>query len=140
MNEKQMLEERLTHSVIGGFYEVYNNLRFGFLEHIYILALEDELLARGHRVAREMSVPVMYKGRELGTQRLDMVVDETLVVETKSTFDLHASAKRQLFSYLAATRFEVGLLLHFGPEAKFYRMIHDKQHKDQRSVGSVRSV
>jgi GxxExxY protein len=109
--------------VIGAFYEVYNALGFGFLEHLYVMALETELRERGHAVAREVGVPVFYKGRELGYQRLDMIVDEKLVVETKSTFELHKAAQRQLRSYLQATKLEVGLLLHFGPEARFYRVV-----------------
>ncbi|MFN2564747.1 MAG: GxxExxY protein [Gemmatimonadaceae bacterium] len=117
-----LIEERRTHSIIGAFFDVYNTLGFGFLEHVYVLALERELLTRGHRVARELSVRVMYKGEELCTQRLDMVVDDKVVVETKSTFDLHPSAQRQLYSYLRASNLEVGLLLHFGREAKFYRL------------------
>ncbi|MFN2567140.1 MAG: GxxExxY protein [Gemmatimonadaceae bacterium] len=117
-----LAEERRTHSIIGAFFDVYNTLGFGFLEHVYVLALERELLARGHRVAREMSVRVMYKGEELCTQRIDMVVDDTVVVETKSTFDLHPSAQRQLYSYLRASNLEIGLLFHFGREAKFYRL------------------
>jgi GxxExxY protein len=100
---------------------VYKSLGFGFLEHVYILALERELLARNHRVARELSVRVMYKGEELCAQRIDMVVDDKVVVELKSTFHLHPSADRQLYSYLRSTNLEVGLLLHFGREAKFYR-------------------
>ena len=84
MKRHELLEERLSHSVIGAFYEVYNTLGFGFLEHIYVMALERELLARGHEVGREVSVPIMYKGELLGNQRLDMIVDRKLVVETKS--------------------------------------------------------
>lgn len=117
-----MVEEELTFSVIGAFFEVYNTLGHGFLEHLYVIALERELLARGHRVAREVSVPVFYKGHELGRQRLDMIVDEKLVVETKSTYVLPREAKAQLYNYLKATGLEVGLLLHFGPEANFYRL------------------
>jgi len=109
--------------VIGAFFEVYNNLGFGFLEHLYVLALERELLSRGHRVAREMWVRVSYKGEELGIQRLDMIVDEKLVVETKATLKLPDSAGRQLYNYLRATNLEVGLLLHFGPKATFYRQL-----------------
>ncbi len=122
MTEGFLTEERRTHSIIGAFYDVYNTLGFGFLEHVYVLALERELLARGHRVARELSVRVLYKGQELCTQRLDMVVDDKVVVETKSTFDLHPSAHRQLYSYLRSSNLEVGLLLHFGREARFYRL------------------
>jgi GxxExxY protein len=58
MNHVELLEERITHSIIGAFFEVYNTLGFGFLEHIYVMALERELLARGHRVSRQVGVPV----------------------------------------------------------------------------------
>lgn len=123
MSRQQLLEEELTRSIIGAFYEVYNTLGFGFLEHIYVMALERELIARGHWVSREFGVMVMYKGAELGYQRLDMVVDDKVVIEVKSTLKLDPAAPRQLFNYLKSTRLEVGLLLHFGPAAKFFRLI-----------------
>ncbi|MBA2707249.1 MAG: GxxExxY protein [Gemmatimonadaceae bacterium] len=70
-----LIEERLTHSVIGAFFEVYKTLGFGFLEHTYALAMELELRTRGHRVLRQLSVPVTYKeGQRLSTQRLDLIV------------------------------------------------------------------
>ena len=56
MTENGLLEESLTYSVIGAFFEVYNTLGFGFLEHLYVLALEQELIARGHKVRREVWV------------------------------------------------------------------------------------
>jgi GxxExxY protein len=123
MAQELLVAERITRSVIGAFFEVYNTLGFGFLEHLYVLGLERELRWRGHEVARELGVRVMYKGEELGFQRLDLVVDNTLVVETKSTTNLHKTAPRQLYNYLRATNLEVGLLLHFGPEPKFYRVL-----------------
>lgn len=109
--------------MIGAFYEVYNTLGFGFLEHIYVMALERELRSRGHLVRREVGVCVMYKGEELAYQRLDMIIDDKLIVEVKSTYELHKGANRQVYNYLRATNLEVGLLFHFGPEAKFYRSI-----------------
>jgi GxxExxY protein len=145
-----LFEERLTESVIGAFFDVYNTLGFGFLEHIYVMALERELIARNHRVAREVAVRVFYKGDVLGEQRLDMIVDEKLVVETKSTYELHKFANRQLYNYLRSTNLEVGLLLHFGPTAHIHRVIHRNKkvnpsnpsnppHPDEPSV-SVASV
>ena len=127
MSDHQLIEEYLTESVIGAFYEVYNTLGFGFLEQVYVTALERELRARDHVVAREVWVPVSYKGEEISRQRIDMIVDERLVVEAKSTHDLHKSAPRQVYNYLRATRLEVGLLLHFGPEPAFYRLVHTHQ-------------
>jgi len=134
-----IIDEELTHSVIGAFFEVYNTLGFGFLETIYVMALERELMARGHHVAREFAVRINYKGHELGYQRLDLVVDDRLIVETKSTDKLHPQALRQLYNYLKATNLQVGLLLHFGPSgAKFYRQIHTSGWK--QSVASAQSV
>jgi GxxExxY protein len=141
MDRIGLIEEDLTRSVIGAFYEVYNTLGFGFLEYVYAMALERELLARGHRVGREASVRIIYKGEELATQRLDMIVDEKLVVEIKSTAKLSDSAARQLFSYLHATNLRVGLLLHFGPTAKFRREVHAPPGglRPIRSIRPIRS-
>ena len=119
----RLIEERLTHSVIGAFFAVHRELGFGFLEHVHAAALERELLRRGHRVARELDVVVQYAGTDISHQRLDMVVDDKVVLEIKSTEHLHRDAKRQLYNYLRATRFEVGLLLHFGRSANFHRVI-----------------
>jgi GxxExxY protein len=129
-----LIEERLTHSVIGAFFHVYNTLGFGFLEHVYVMALERELLKRGHKVARELWVPVFYEGEELCKQRLDMVVDEKLVVETKSTLELSKTASHQLYNYLRATKLHVGLLFHFGPEPKFYRLVNQPDWCQQRRL------
>jgi GxxExxY protein len=124
-----ILEEELTRSVIGAFFDAYNVLGYGFLEHVYTRALERELKERGHRVAREVSVPVFYRETILAEQRLDMIVDDRLVVEIKSTHDLNKDARRQVYNYLRATNLEVGLLLHFGPTAQFHRMVHPHQKK-----------
>jgi GxxExxY protein len=136
MAPDKLLEGTLTRSVIGAFYEVYNHLGFGFLESLYASALEQELLAREHNVVREFYVRVKYKGQELGVQRLDMIVDHKLVVETKSTLELHKSATRQLYNYLHATNLEVGLLLHFGPRPTFHRVIctHSKYNPEHPSI------
>ena len=123
MARGELIHDRLTHSVIGAFFEVHNTLGFGFLEQIYVGALAIELRERGHLVDLEVSVPVSYKGVEIGWQRVDMLVDGILVVELKSTAELHPSARRQLLNYLCATRLELGLLLHFGTSARFHRIV-----------------
>ena len=123
MARGKLIEDELTRSIIGAFYEVYRNLDFGFLEHPYALAMERELTARGHAVAREFPATIHYKGVDLCEQRLDMVVDNLVILEIKSSTLLPPTALRQLHSYLKATDFEIGLVLHFGPEPKFYRRI-----------------
>jgi GxxExxY protein len=124
-----MLEEALTHSVIGTFYEVHQGLGFGFREYLYALALERDLIAKGHRVQREVAVPVYYRGKPLAWQTLDMIVDGKVVIETKAADRLHPGASQQLFSYLCSTDMEVGLLVHFGREAKFQRVICENRLK-----------
>ena len=109
-------ESPLTYTINGAGFEVYNTLGYGFLEHVYVQALERELRAKGHQIAREYAARIFYKGEELTTQRLDLVVDEKIIVEVKATERLDPSAPRQLFNYLCATNFEIGLLLHFGPK------------------------
>jgi GxxExxY protein len=132
--EGGLLEEALTHSIIGAFYDVHRGLGFGFREYLYALALERDLVAKGHRVDREVAVMAYYRGEPLAWQTLDLIVDEKLVLEIKATERLHPSATRQLFSYLCATNLEVGLLLHFGHEPKFSRVICENQFKRHRKV------
>ena len=123
MGRVTLIHERLSYSVIGAFFEVYYTLGFGFLEHVYVASLTRELQDRGHHVGREDTVPIFYKGEEVARQRLDMIVDGKLIVETKSSRTLHEGAERQVGNYLRATNLELGLLLHFGPLPKFYRVV-----------------
>ena len=112
-----------TRSIIGGFYAVYTELGYGLVESLYSKALETELRLRGHVVEREKWVDVYYKGHRLGRQRIDMLVDHAVVVENKATERLPLYVKRQLQTYFRATSLELGLILHFGPEPKFYRQV-----------------
>ena len=82
---------------------------------------------------------VSYKGAELGKQRIDLVVDRKIVLEAKSTLELHKSATRQILNYLRATDLQVGFLLHFGPEPKFFRLVNQtkKSAKSAKSASSA---
>jgi GxxExxY protein len=79
---------------------------------------------------REVSIPIYYKGDLLTTHRIDMIVDGVVVVENKSTYALHPIARRQTLNYLRASNLEVALILHFGPEAKFHRLVLSNVHRD----------
>lgn len=118
-----LIGEDLTRSAIGAFFAVYDSLGSGFLEHIYTAALERELRQRGHCVAREVGVPIFYKGEKIALQRLDMLIDKRLIVEVKAAQDSPSSSTKQLFNYLRATRLEVGLLFSFGPQPTFKRVV-----------------
>lgn len=118
-----LIGEEITGSAIGAFFAVYDSLGSGFLEHVYSAALERELRQRGHRVAREVSVPVLYKGEKVAFQRLDMLVDGRLIIEVKAAQETPTAGARQLLNYLRATRLEVGLLFSFGPQPTFKRVV-----------------
>ena len=127
----ELLEAERVHSIVAAFFTVFNYFGGGGMcEAAYTGALEYELTLRGHRVDRELMVPVYYKGRLVARQRLDMVVDDRVIVECKATEQLPPSAGPQLIGYLRATIFQVGVLLHFGPHPKFYRFVHSiKKHR-----------
>ena len=80
------------------------------------------LRRRGHSVAREVLIPVFYEGVVVARYRMDLIVDDCVIVEVKSTEVLNPNDQRQLLNYLRATPLEVGLLLHFGPRPKVHRV------------------
>jgi GxxExxY protein len=129
MNKPALIEEETTGAIIGSFYDVHGALGFGYRELIYSLAMERDLRAKGHQVDREVSVLIHFRGEPLARQTIDMIVDQKVIVETKSTELLHPDAHRQLFGYLCASTLEVGLLLHFGREPKFHRVIYQNKYK-----------
>ena len=139
MSDDELLERETTQEIIGAFFDVYNKLGFGFLEHVYSLALERELVARGRSVAREVSVQVFYDGEPLTSQRVDMIVDGTVLVENKSSANLPPIAQRQTLNYLSATSLQVGLLLHFGPLPRFYRLVHTRKAIRRADPADIRA-
>ena len=132
----QLLEHQTTESIIGAFYEVYNILGSGLFEKAYVGALEYELQLRGHVVRREVPTEIRYKGKVVARYRADMVVDDRVVIEAKSTSRLIPDDHRQVINFLRATRWEVGLLLHFGPKAIFHRFV--SSNEDPLKYGGVR--
>jgi len=120
---KPLLEEELTGKIIAVFYETYNVLGFGFLESVYRKALAIELRLRGLHVEEEVRIDVFYKGHYVGWFRLDLLVEGRVGVELKASEVLGPTDKRQLMNYLTSSKIDVGLLLHYGPSAKFYRFV-----------------
>lgn len=131
-----LLQSDLSRSIISAFYTVYNYFGYGLAESVYSGALEYELTRRGHTVERELSVQVRYLDRIVAWQRLDMVVDGQVVVENKAVERLPPYAARQLLNYLRATRYRIGLLLHFGPEPKVRRLVDFPKRDAPGMVGT----
>ena len=85
---------------------------------------------------REVTVTICYKGRPLANQRFDMVVDDRVVVENKSTAVLPAFTRSKTLNYLRASTLEVGLILRFGPTAKFYRIVLSRRRGSRERKAS----
>lgn len=129
-----LIEADLTGRIIKCFYRVYDALGFGFLESVYQQALLLELAAEGLIATAEASIDVWYRDRKIGHFRADILVEGRVIVEIKASELLPVDARKQLLNYLRGSRVEVGLLLHFGPKAKFQRLIHSNENKLQRST------
>ena len=122
-----LIERALTGQIIGAFFDCYNEIGYGFLESFYRRALSAELRARGLEAREEAPVEVRYKGLGVGSFKLDLLVENRVIVEAKATSALGVADKRQLINYLRAANLEVGLLLHFGPEPRFERCINARE-------------
>jgi GxxExxY protein len=105
--------DQRAHEVIGAAIEVHRHLGPGFLESVYEEALARELGSRDVPFRRQVPIGVSYKGDLIGEARLDLMVDDCLVVEVKAVDLLAPIHKAQLISYLRATTLQLGLLLNF---------------------------
>jgi GxxExxY protein len=103
----------LTYNVIGACIEVHRQLGPGFLEQVYEEAVCVELASLGIGVQRQVALPVLYKGRVIAESRLDLLVEEELVLELKAVEALRPVHHAQVRSYLRAGEFQLGLLINF---------------------------
>ncbi len=113
-----MDEKALSGEVIGAAIEVHRLLGPGLLESAYELALERELALRGFSVERQKPVPLEYKGMPLGDGfRLDLLVEDSLLLEIKAVEALLPIHEAQLLTYLRLTARRFGLLLNFNEKS-----------------------
>ncbi len=108
------------------FYEVYNELGFGFLESVYREAMR---IALGLRAEAEFPVPVSFRGALVGIFRANLVVDGRVFVELKTADSISKAHEAQLLHYLRASPMEIGLVMNFGPEARFWRVVMQNVRK-----------
>ena len=109
-----MTDNELTYAIRGAIFDVYNELGPGLLESVYEEALVYELQQRGLKVERQLEVPIRYKGAELKTPlRLDLLIENTIIVELKSVEEMKPVFAKQLLTYLRLLDKHVGLLVNF---------------------------
>ena len=124
-----LIHRDLTDQILGAFYRVYNELGSGFVESIYEHALTEELRVAGLKVECQVPVTVNFRGRPAGFFRADIVVEGKVVLELKARSQIYPIHEVQLLNFLRASPFEVGLLLNFGPELRFKRLVYSNTRK-----------
>ncbi len=120
---KGIIYRDLSYRLMQAIFEVHNTLGPGFIESIYEEALACELELRNVPFERQKAVTVCYKGRNVGDQRLDFVVDGKIVLELKAASALTDVFKQQTLSYLKATGLKLGILVNFGVLRVEYKRI-----------------
>lgn len=119
----------LTEKIIGCAMRVHSALGNGFQEVIYQRALEIEMTDSGINFRREFEMPVFYKQHQIGTRRVDFLVEEVVSVEIKALVALEDVHFAQAINYLEAYNIEVGLLINFGARSLQYKRLLNKKFK-----------
>jgi GxxExxY protein len=106
--------EDITYEIRGAIFSVFNELGPGLLESYYEQALCYELEERGLEVKTQVPVRASYRGRPMGIgYRIDILVNEEVIIEVKSVETLHDVHKKQLLTYLKLAKKKVGILINF---------------------------
>ncbi len=129
-----LLYKETTDLIIKAFYNVYNDLGFGFLEKVYERAMLIELKLLGLNCDSQRKIDVYYKNHNVGDYYADIIVDDKIILELKSAENIIKEHEAQLINYLKATSIEIGFILNFGKEPYFKRMIFENKFKSLKSV------
>ncbi|MFI5160946.1 MAG: GxxExxY protein [Sphingobacteriales bacterium] len=128
MQDKLRYEE-LTHKIIGCAMQVHSALGNGFQEVIYQNALEIEMAEQGMKFEREKEMPILYRGRQVGTRRVDFFIGSEIMLELKATIQLEDVHLAQAINYLEAFNKEIGLLINFGSQSLTFKRLFNKKYK-----------
>ena len=120
-----MTDNEITYEIRGAIYNVYKTLGPGLLESVYEEALVYELKKRGMKVERQKEVPINYDGHILKTQlRLDLLVEDRVIVELKSVKEMQDVFWKQTRTYLRLLNLKVGILVNFNTDNILDNSIH----------------
>ena len=128
-----ILHKELTGSILKLFYEVYNELGYGFLEKVYQNSLLIELRNKGLEATPNKKIKVYYKGENVGDYYADIIVNDTIILELKAADYIVEEFENQLLNYLKGTDCEIGLLLNFGKKPEFRRKIYENKRKNRKN-------
>lgn len=138
INEQYKYSE-LTSKIIGCAMTVHKALGNGFQEVIYQRALEIEMRLAGIEFNREFEMPIFYRGEQIGTRRVDFLVEGVISVELKAITKLEDVHFAQAINYLEAYNLEIGLLINFGETSLNFKRLTNKKFKSEQSNESQKS-
>jgi len=137
MNEADFTDAPLTRRIIGCAMKVHSALGNGFQEVIYQRALELELEAEGLPFCREFEMPIYYRNVQIGTRRVDFLVDNKISLELKAIVALEPVHLAQAKNYLEAYNLQTGLLINFGAKSlEFRRLGNQKRFIQGKAVST----
>ena len=125
----KLIHGELTERIIGVYHDVHYEFGDGFLEKLCQRAMVIGLLEAGLKVTEGVGFNVHFRGHCIGQFFPDIVVNDLVLVEVKSLPGLEPRHKAQVINYLRASRFEVGLLLNFGPKREVERIVFANERK-----------
>ncbi len=128
INEKYKFSE-LTSKIIGCAMTVHKALGNGFQEVIYQRALQIEMSVAGIDFSREHNMPIYYRNEQIGTRRVDFLVEGMISVELKATTKLEDTHLAQAINYLEAYNLEIGLLINFGETSLQFKRLTNKKYR-----------
>ena len=128
MNQQHYKHADITRKIIGAAMKVHSTLGNGFQEVIYQRAMVIEMTKIGLDFQRELEMPIYYDSKQIGTRRVDFLVEGKVMLELKAVTALEDVHLAQAINYLEAYGLEVGLLINFGSKSlQFRRLINSKQ-------------
>ena len=128
-DERRFKHEDLTRRIIQGYFDVYNELGYGFLEAVYQEAMVITLRGAGLRVDREFGLEAHFRGVTIGVFKADLVVNDRVLVELKAARQIAPSHVSQVLNYLRCGVLEVALLFNFGPRPEVRRLAFSNERK-----------
>jgi len=122
-NNTNIIYYDLSYQIMAAIFEVHKTLGPGFIESVYEKALMMEVTSRGMNVDVQKVFDLTYKGKKIGNHRLDLIVEEKIVVELKTVERFAPHHTAQLLSYLKASGYRLGILVNFSKAKVEYQRV-----------------
>jgi GxxExxY protein len=140
---KEIVNDKYKHSdltgkIIGCAMKVHGTLGNGFQEVIYQRCLAIEMERQGLGYARELEMTIYYEGIDVGTRRVDFLVEDKIMVELKAITNLEDVHLAQALNYLEAYKLETGLLINFGSRSLQFKRVTNEQKLAAQKINEIR--